>query len=110
MFRLAASRYANDSPSAITAIDDFVKRMNLAEEVGYDQPRVIYTTSNQIPQYGWPATYHECEHVLCVTRVQARKPNRLASVKCCNKKNHKAGINIRIKGDNPIIQQYVKQC
>ena len=86
MLRLAATRHANDSPSAIAAIDDFVERMNLAEELGDNQPRVIHTTLRQIHQYGWAATCHECGNVSCVTRVQPRNPEFLIPPQCYNKK------------------------
>ncbi|CAF3923633.1 unnamed protein product, partial [Adineta steineri] len=68
--RDAATRFQNDSPEAIAAIDNFVKRMNLKKKSGYVKPKTS--------QYGWRATCPECKEVYCVTKVD-KKPDHLVS-------------------------------
>ncbi|CAF1115358.1 unnamed protein product [Adineta steineri] len=62
--RDAATRFQNDSPEAIAAINDFVKRLNLKKKSGYVKPKTS--------QYGWRATCPECKEVYCVTKVNKK--------------------------------------
>lgn len=108
MFHLVATRLANDSPAAIAEIDHFVKRLKLADEIGYESPNRMYTTLHEIPQYGWPATCPECKYICCVTNVQKKKPDRLIPPLCNNTKAHKSGMPISLKADNLVVRPYVK--